>query len=83
MEVMVNALVLSTDHAWTRFEINPARKTYHFRKRVKGIEPSCPAWEAGVLPLNYTRKIEELNSCRWNVISQNRLSGKSGLYWRA
>jgi hypothetical protein len=25
-------------------------------KRVKGIEPSCPAWEAGVLPLNYTRK---------------------------
>jgi hypothetical protein len=25
------------------------------RKRVKGIEPSCPAWEAGVLPLNYTR----------------------------
>jgi hypothetical protein len=23
---------------------------------VKGIEPSCPAWEAGVLPLNYTRK---------------------------
>jgi hypothetical protein len=22
---------------------------------VKGIEPSCPAWEAGVLPLNYTR----------------------------
>jgi hypothetical protein len=25
---------------------------------VKGIEPSCPAWEAGVLPLNYTRKRE-------------------------
>jgi hypothetical protein len=24
-------------------------------KRVKGIEPSRPAWEAGVLPLNYTR----------------------------
>src|SRR5437764_11452357 len=24
-------------------------------QRVKGIEPSCPAWEAGVLPLNYTR----------------------------
>ena len=24
-------------------------------ERVKGIEPSCPAWEAGVLPLNYTR----------------------------
>jgi hypothetical protein len=24
-------------------------------ERVKGIEPSRPAWEAGVLPLNYTR----------------------------
>jgi hypothetical protein len=22
---------------------------------VKGIEPSCAAWEAAVLPLNYTR----------------------------
>ena len=27
---------------------------------MKGIEPSCPAWEAGVLPLNYTRKNEEV-----------------------
>src|SRR4030095_6511066 len=25
-------------------------------ERVKGIEPSCAAWEAAVLPLNYTRK---------------------------
>ena len=25
-------------------------------ERVKGIEPSYPAWKAGVLPLNYTRK---------------------------
>ena len=24
-------------------------------KRVMGIEPTCPAWKAGVLPLNYTR----------------------------
>jgi|HigsolmetaAR204D_1030405.scaffolds.fasta_scaffold09192_2 hypothetical protein len=24
-------------------------------KRVMGIEPTPPAWEAGVLPLNYTR----------------------------
>jgi hypothetical protein len=24
-------------------------------ERVKGIEPSCVAWEATVLPLNYTR----------------------------
>ncbi len=26
-------------------------------ERVKGIEPSYEAWEAAVLPLNYTRKI--------------------------
>ena len=28
---------------------------YNEKKRVKGIEPSCAAWEAAVLPLNYTR----------------------------
>ncbi len=26
-------------------------------ERVKGIEPSCPAWEAGALPLSYTRNL--------------------------
>ncbi len=25
-------------------------------ERVKGIEPSRPAWKAGALPLSYTRK---------------------------
>lgn len=24
-------------------------------EQVKGIEPSCSAWEADILPLNYTR----------------------------
>jgi hypothetical protein len=28
-------------------------------ERVKGIEPSYAAWEAAVLPLNYTRKAYE------------------------
>ena len=28
----------------------------HEKKRVMGIEPTYPAWKAGVLPLNYTRK---------------------------
>jgi hypothetical protein len=32
------------------------------RERVKGIEPSCPAWEAGVLPLNYTRSGKSFDS---------------------
>ena len=26
-----------------------------FDERVKGIEPSQPAWKAGALPLSYTR----------------------------
>ena len=26
-------------------------------KRVMGIEPTYPAWKAGVLPLNYTRRL--------------------------
>ncbi len=29
-------------------------------ERVMGIEPTRPAWKAGVLPLNYTRIINEL-----------------------
>jgi hypothetical protein len=68
MEVIVNAVMSSTDRAWTGFEINPGPqriKAHHFNgKRVKGIEPSCPAWEAGVLPLNYTRVEKEGNGDR-------------------
>ena len=30
--------------------------SYRLIKRVMGIEPTYPAWKAGVLPLNYTRK---------------------------
>ena len=29
--------------------------SYGHIKRVMGIEPTYPAWKAGVLPLNYTR----------------------------
>ena len=29
--------------------------TEGYLERVKGIEPSYAAWEAAVLPLNYTR----------------------------
>lgn len=34
---------------------------YSKRKRVKGIEPSPKAWEAFVLPLNYTRVVDGVN----------------------
>ena len=35
-----------------RFNVTPSCGG---RERVKGIEPSYAAWEAAVLPLNYTR----------------------------
>ena len=40
----------------------PAELQTHFsasltEKRVMGIEPTYPAWKAGVLPLNYTRML--------------------------
>ena len=38
-------------------------------QRVKGIEPSCAAWEAAVLPLNYTRILEEVNSERFREVN--------------
>ena len=28
-------------------------------ERVMGIEPTYPAWKAGILPLNYTRRVRE------------------------
>ena len=31
--------------------------------RVEGIEPSSQAWEAHVLPMNYTRKGDPWNLC--------------------
>ena len=40
----------------------PAELQTHFslsEKRVMGIEPTYPAWKAGVLPLNYTRVISD------------------------
>jgi hypothetical protein len=38
-----------------------AQSTPKAVERVRGIEPPCAAWEAAVLPLNYTRIWEEVN----------------------
>jgi hypothetical protein len=40
-----------------------------FLERVKGIEPSWSAWEAGVLPLNYTRR-----QCARQIIASELLA---------
>src|SRR5438067_3676536 len=39
-------------------------------ERVKGIEPSCAAWEAAILPLNYTRG--GIADCRFQIFDCNR-----------
>ena len=43
-----------------------------FRKRVMGIEPTYPAWKAGVLPLNYTRRYrgDRIRTCDLLVPNQ-------------
>jgi hypothetical protein len=38
-------------------------------ERVKGIEPSCAAWKAAVLPLNYTR-LEAWEFCAGGAMLQ-------------
>ena len=35
-----------------------------YLERVMGIEPTWPAWKAGVLPLNYTRLKNPPSECR-------------------
>ena len=42
------SIQLSYRHIWDTANVA-------ISKRVMGIEPTYPAWKAGVLPLNYTR----------------------------
>lgn len=39
--------------------------------RADGIEPTTPAWKAGVLPLNYAR-----GKGWWKVLARSRLAVK-------
>ena len=39
----------------TKKQAPPATKRAGCLERVMGIEPTRPAWKAGILPLNYTR----------------------------
>ena len=41
-------------------------------ERVMGIGPTPPAWKAGVLPLNYTRKSTNISKCN-NMIPKNNM----------
>ena len=46
----------ATAQAVSQARVRFGRLSADGRQRVKGIEPSCAAWKAAVLPLNYTRK---------------------------
>ena len=56
------------------------KKTFNCGKveRVMGIEPTRPAWKAGVLPLNYTRRYhrKQFTPIRRNVIPQSHLRSR-------
>ena len=52
----------------------PTELTAQFLERVMGIEPTRPAWKAGILPLNYTRisafqvaSVRRFNGCRFSA----------------
>ena len=62
--------VFPTRHIDLVFGRENPRRLRHWKKRVMGIEPTYPAWKAGVLPLNYTR-IKSL----WNFLTINIISG--------
>ncbi len=49
----------------------------HKKKRVMGIEPTYPAWKAGVLPLNYTRVISDTS----DILPQRQKECKLFLYF--
>ena len=44
-------------------------------EREKGIEPSLPAWKAGVLPLNYSRMV---SSTGFFLLTTDDLELKNG-----
>jgi hypothetical protein len=48
-------------------------------ERVKGIEPSPPAWKAGALPLSYTRKSLIVNDWSgWSDLNRRPPAPKAG-----
>ncbi len=52
-------LVATTESCLTEIKKAPLRGLSFCMERVMGIEPTLCAWEAQVLPLNYTRALSE------------------------
>ena len=51
----VSEEIRTPDPRLRRALLYPAELNAHFMERVVGIEPTFPAWKAGVLPLYDTR----------------------------
>ena len=57
--------------------------SYRSMERVKGVEPSQPAWKAGALPLSYTRKfcgIKKEYGAENEIRTRDPRLGKAMLY---
>ncbi len=50
-------------------------------ERVMGIEPTQPAWKAGILPLNYTRNFRTLYILTYGILYVNSKKLKYGMYF--
>ena len=46
--------IRTADPLLRRQLLYPTELQAHTLEQVMGIEPTCPAWKASVLPLNYT-----------------------------
>src|SRR6266496_5919930 len=66
----------------TRAETSTLNIPLRGNQRVKGIEPSCAAWEAAVLPLNYTRNV--IFDFRFSIAdcNRNKACAQNRLRWR-
>ena len=47
---------------WTKISGRDVPRPEIFLERVMGIEPTCSAWKADILPLNYTRIFQSILS---------------------
>ncbi len=61
--------------------LSPGRNNRRDMERVMGIEPTFEAWEAPVLPLNYTRRINDENRFYWQKSTDASNFISDCLYW--
>ena len=46
-----------------------------YQERATGIEPALPAWEAGVLPLNYARALSTISKNSYKPLARSSQRG--------